>query len=303
MSDIKLIRTSGEKIIEIKGQGASLERSLQVQLERNLDAFLGVRFLASEYSTGNVHCGRIDTLGIDEDGSPVIIEYKRAINVNVINQGLFYLDWLFDHKAEFELLVLKKLGQDAADKIDWSGPRLLCIAGDFTRYDVHAVQQINRYIELIRYRRYSEELLLLEQVNAASAETIQNEQIINQSGTKGKTSIKVGIVDVPPNLVDLYTALDSMVMAFGDDVILKKLKLYWAYRRLKNFISLEFRPNLGHLLLHVKVDPSTIQLEEGFTKDVRQLGHWGTGDLESVIKSMSDLEKARPLLMQSYENS
>ena len=50
-----------------------------------------MRFLASEYSTGARHGGRIDSLGIDENSSPVIFEYKRAVNENVINQGLFYL--------------------------------------------------------------------------------------------------------------------------------------------------------------------------------------------------------------------
>ncbi len=59
------------------------------------------------------HGGRIDSLGLDENGSPVILEYKRSVNENVINQGLFYLDWLLDHKAEFELLVMKKLGPEA----------------------------------------------------------------------------------------------------------------------------------------------------------------------------------------------
>jgi SWI2/SNF2 ATPase len=42
------------------------------------------------------------------NGSPVIFEYERSVNENVINQGLFYLDWLLDHRAEFELLVMKK---------------------------------------------------------------------------------------------------------------------------------------------------------------------------------------------------
>jgi hypothetical protein len=80
----------------------------------------------------------------------------------VINQGLFYLDWLMDHKAEFQLLVLEKFGKQAKDEIEWSTPRLICIAGDFTRYDEHAVQQINRNIELIRYKKFGGELLLLE---------------------------------------------------------------------------------------------------------------------------------------------
>ena len=90
-----------------------------------METLLGVKFLASEYSTGAVHGGRIDTLGIDEDGSPVIIEFKRAINENVISQGLFYLDWLFDHRGDFKLLVLETIGQQAANEIEWSSPRLI----------------------------------------------------------------------------------------------------------------------------------------------------------------------------------
>ncbi|WP_342567789.1 hypothetical protein MKY09_05340 [Psychrobacillus sp. FSL K6-4046] len=82
------------------------------------------------------------TLGLDENNSPVIIEYKRARNEKVINQGLYYLDWLLDLKAEFELMTLRRFGPSIAENIDWSSPRLLCIAGNFTKFDEHAVQQI-----------------------------------------------------------------------------------------------------------------------------------------------------------------
>ena len=47
-----------------------------------------------------------------------------------------------DHRAEFELLVTKVLGEKAPEMIDWSVPRLICIASDFNRYDEHAVKQI-----------------------------------------------------------------------------------------------------------------------------------------------------------------
>ena len=62
-----------------------------------------------------------------------LLSNTRAINENVINQGLYYLDWLMDHRKEFEWLILEQLGSDAARAVDWSAPRLLCIAGDFTR--------------------------------------------------------------------------------------------------------------------------------------------------------------------------
>ena len=59
-----------------------------------------------------------------------------------------------NHRVEFKLLVLDKLGATAADAINWSAPRVVCIAADLTKYHGHAVQQIGRNIELIRYRRF-----------------------------------------------------------------------------------------------------------------------------------------------------
>jgi len=73
--------------------------------------------------------------GWTKTGSPVTFEYKRAVNESVINQGLFYLDWLVDHKGKFQLLVMQKLAPDAANDIDWRNPRVICVAGGFTRFD------------------------------------------------------------------------------------------------------------------------------------------------------------------------
>jgi predicted transport protein len=307
MSDIKLFRMNGGNVTQLEGQSVALEKSLQMLIEKHLDVFLGIQFLATEYSTGKTHGGRIDTLGIDENGCPCIIEYKRASNENVINQGLFYLDWLLDHKGEFELLVLKTLGQEAADSIEWSSPRLLCIAGDFTKYDGHAVQQINRNIELLRYLRFGEELLLLELVNAVQAtSSVDDETIVGGGKTKTKQKDKTvteQLADASPDLIDLYEALKATCLGFGDDVQVKTLKLYIAFKRIKNFVTVEVRAGANSLVCYIKVDPGSIALQEGFTRDVRNIGHWGTGDLEITIRSHADLEKALPLMQSSYEGS
>ncbi|MGN6031377.1 MAG: DUF91 domain-containing protein, partial [Thermomicrobiales bacterium] len=185
MGDVKLFQISDSSVTELVGRSVAVEKTLQTMIERYLDPLLGIRFLSSEYKTGSVHGGRIDTLGIDENDSPVIIEYKRALNENMINQGLYYLDWLLDHRAEFEQLVTKKLGGDAARSLDWSGTRLLCIAGDFKKYDEYAVRQINRNIELIRYKRFGEDLLFLDLVNAVRAENAW------QAGGSASEGIKI----------------------------------------------------------------------------------------------------------------
>jgi predicted transport protein len=250
----------------------------------------------------------MDTLGIDENGAPVIIEYKKATNANVINQGLFYLDWLLDHKDSFKMLVLEKLGAEKLAMIDWSSPRLLCIAGDFSKYDLHAVGQMQRNIELIRYAKYGDDLLALDLINRISAPS--NGGGTSSTGTGSGTAPKpVGIYksvteyldQSDTELKDRFDALKTMIQGFGDDVEFKTLKLYFAVRRLKNFACVEVHPQTRKLLVFVKhPDPATAA-EKGFARDVTNIGHFGTGNLELTLSSKSEVEKARHLIVQPYE--
>jgi predicted transport protein len=306
MGDVNVFRFNGDNVTELEKSSLAVEKALQTLIEKNLEVFFGVRFLVSEYSTGKKHGGRIDTLGIDENGCPIIIEYKRAINENVINQGLFYLDWLMDHMAEFELMVLKHLGQQEANEIEWSSPRLLCIAGNFTKYDEYAVQQINRNIELIRYCKYGDDVFLFELVNASTAQTIDTE-----IGTLIKTipekppykTVDEYLAQSDENLRNLFDSLKTYLLALGDDVQQNTLKYYYAFKRFKNFACVEVHPQARKLIVFVKLNPESIGLIPSFMRDVRGIGHCGTGDLEITIESNDDLDKAKPFLQKSYEVS
>lgn len=299
MSDIKLFHIAKNKITELEGKSIAVEKSLQTIIENHLEDFLGIKFLATEYSTGVKHGGRIDTLGIDENHCPVIIEYKRATNENVINQGLYYLDWLLDHKAEFQLLVMHKLDKKISESIEWENARLICIAGDYTKYDSYAVQQINRNIELIRYKKF-EDLLLFELVNAVTGQAPSTE--------KQKKKIKYATVGELLNksskeVKDLFEALKAFILSLGDDIQLKELKLYYAFKKIRNFVSVEIHPQNNTIVLYLSINPSKIRLEKGFTRDVTNIGHWGTGDLEVTISSLDDIERIRPLIIKSYEQN
>lgn len=303
MSDLKLFKLNQNKVQELENKTFALERSLQTLIEQNMSDIFGISFLETEYSTGKEHGGRIDSLGIDENNCPVIVEYKRAMNENVINQGLFYLDWLMDHKAEFELLVIKKLGQEYADKIEWSMPRLLCIAGDFTKYDEHAVKQINRNIELIRYRKYSDDILLFELVNSHTAEEYADVKGQGQKkGTKQKT-FEGNLSKADSALKDLYGAVKDYMISLGDDVQEKQLKFYKAFKRIKNFACIEIHPQQKTVSLYLKGNPDEVELKEGFIRDVRNVGHYGTGDLEVTLTRPEDFEKIKYLIDKSYEMS
>ncbi|MGG0236541.1 DUF5655 domain-containing protein [Bacillus tropicus] len=306
MGDIKIFRLNENNVEELVGQALAVEKSLQTIIERHLDTFLGIRFLASEYSTGKKHAGRIDTLGIDENNSPVIIEYKRSVNENVINQGLFYLDWLLDHKAEFELMVMRRFSEEVSNAIDWSSPRLLCIAGGFTKYDEHAVEQINRNIELYVYKHYEDGLLLLDLVNATTAQTVHinddTTTLITNRNTKVKT-VSDYLEQSNRQLIDRFEALKLYMLALGDDVQVKILKHYIAFKRIKNFACVEVHPQSDKILLYLKVDPKQVELQSGFTRDVSNIGHYGTGDLEVIITNDEDIEKAKHFINMSYDVS
>jgi RecB family endonuclease NucS len=71
MSDLKVFRVRGRQATEISGASVGVEVELQRLIEANMEAMLGIRFLATEYRTGR-HRGRIDSLGLDESGTPVI---------------------------------------------------------------------------------------------------------------------------------------------------------------------------------------------------------------------------------------
>ncbi|MET9556777.1 DUF5655 domain-containing protein [Streptomyces sp. NPDC006645] len=293
MSDLKLFHTTTGGVTEVAPRLAEVEADVQGFVEAHMETLLGVRFLASEYGTGPVHGGRIDSLGLDENGSPVIVEYKRGIDAGVINQGLFYLSWLMDHRAEFEHLVRDRLGTKAAAQVLWSGPRLICIAGGFTRYDVHAVRQHRRSIDLVRYRFFGSDLIGLETVASVSSRMRVTRRARRQ------TVAQAAAVVQGASMAELAHAVDEVLLGLGDGVNRIQRKQYRAYQRLRNFACL-CPPQRSKLLVYLKADPKEVDLVPGFTRDVTGLGHHGTGDLEVQLRTPRDVERAQDLFRASY---
>ncbi|QHC18917.1 DUF91 domain-containing protein [Streptomyces sp. GF20] len=295
MSGLKLFRADATNggMIEVMPRLAGIEAEVQGLVEAHMETLLGVRFLASEYGTGPVHGGRIDSLGLDENGSPVIVEYKRGVDAGVIAQGLFYLTWLMDHRAEFEHLVRDRLGGPAAAQVLWSSPRLICIAGDFTRYDVHAVREHRRSIDLVRYRLFGNDLLGLETVASVSGSTQAVRRTRRRSVAQGAPDARSA------GMVALADAVDEVLLGLGDGVNRVDRKTYRAYQRLRNFACL-CPPQRSKLLVYLKVDPKDVDIVPGFTRDVSGLGHHGTGDLEVQLRTPRDVERAESLFRASY---
>ncbi|MEW1675344.1 DUF5655 domain-containing protein [Streptomyces noursei] len=292
MSSLKLFNTKNG-VTEVTPRLAEVEADVQDLIEAKMETMLGVRFLASEYSTGPVHGGRIDSLGIDENNAPVVVEYKRGTDAGVIHQGLFYMAWLLDHKDAFRHLVRDRLGVGVASQVLWSAPRLICVAGDFTRYDVHAVREHRRSIDLVRYRFFGNEHVGLETVASVTGHSALRGAARRRAVAEQRSRSDEGA------MAELAAAVDEVLLGLGEDITTVQRKQYRAYQRLRNFACM-CPPQKVKLLVYLKANPKEVDLVRGFTRDVTGLGHHGTGDLEVQLRTERDLERAQDLFRLSY---
>jgi predicted transport protein len=180
-------------------------------------------------------------------------------------------------------------------------PRLLCIAGDFTKFDEYAVKQINRNIELIRYKKYEDDLILFELVNATTA----SQTSIDDGTTKSNVykTVTENLQQADKELQDMYYSIRDFILSLGDDIQEKVLKYYIAFKKIRNFACVEIYPKSKIILMYLNINPDEVELKEGFTRDVRNIGHYGTGNLEVRINSKDDFEKAKELITKSYDEN
>ena len=287
------------------------EKQLQALVEKNLTTIFNCRFVASEHPTGAQHAGRIDTLALSEDNNPVIIEYKKIESSDLINQSLFYLSWIYDHKGDFEIVVQKKLGKDV--EVDWSGVRVICIAPGYKKYDLHAVKMMGANIELWRYRYYNNATLYLEEVfkqaypekSAPEEMSPTKDPIMVAAGKKAAHTRVTGVYTFEEHLEGKPEAIKSLTLAIQDfilglDTAIEQTpkKNYVGYKIAQNIACMEVQTKLIHLFLKLK--PSDIESPPGFYRDVSKIGHYGTGDSEFTIRTEQDFESTKPFIELAY---
>lgn len=120
---------------------------------------------------------------------------------------------------------------------------------------------------------------------------------------KPVVTVKDKIDAAPKDLRAIYDELAVQLKALGDDVTAHPQKHYMAFRRNRNFASVQIYNQKRVVRVYLNLDPDTVEIDPTMMRDVRQIGHFGTGDLEITIKSKKDIEKAIELIKGSYEAS
>lgn len=294
-----IFREENGKLQKLKVIPLAKEKSLQVLIEQNLWEVLEMHLLASEYAT--TFGGRIDTLAVDFTGAPVIIEYKLNKNDNVINQALSYLRWLKAQKVEFfEMLLIKKLGKDVAEKlkIDWQNPRVICIAENYSKFDIDTVEVIPIRLELFKYRYYENGIFSLEALHTVEQQPTDKVEKIKSISISTNTAI---IHQVPskiqPQMQALFEELRGRIRQLDENIVEKITTAYYAYRLSKNFAEVTLNKQQIRILLRPVDYHDPLSKVERVPDNFR----W-TLNRKVIIKDKTDLDYLMDLIEQSYKD-
>lgn len=300
-----IFKASSGKLKKLNSLPLDKEKNLQKLLEDNLFEVLDLRFLDTEYVT--TLGGRIDTLALDSDGAPVIIEYKRNKNDNVINQALSYLKWLKTQKPGFfEKLIIDKLGKELADKIklDWHNPRVICIAESYSKFDIDTVEVVPLRIELLKYRYYDEGIFSLEALNIPSDHNKTfNEFKVDIGSKKSKSDIvssrtvEALLGHGTAQIQELFSELRERILSIDETIEEKATSLYVAYRVSNNFAEIHI--NKSQIKIHLR--PITYEDPRGLVQKIPDGYNW-TMDRRAYLTSADDLDYVLGLIEQSYKN-
>lgn len=305
---------SGDKLSTVEQKNFALEKDLQSLVEKNLETVFNCRFVASEFSTGAQHAGRIDSLALSEEDNPVIIEYKKVESSELINQSLFYLHWIQDHKGDFDIAVQKRLGSDV--NVDWSDVRVICIAPNYKKYDLHAVQVMGANIELWKYRLFSNSSLYLEEVfHTAKSSAVTTSSATTDNGYKNPIMVEAGkkaaltratatytfderLEGKSDEIQDLTATIREFIIDLDESIEEVPKKFYVAYKISQNIACMEVKGR--NIKLFLKLKPSDIPEGTKNYRDVTSIGHYGTGDAEFTVSSEVEFESIKDFIVMAY---
>ncbi len=287
-----IFRIIKNKVIKsrIKDDGFGDEFSLRDFFADNLEELFGIRFIEKEYL---IQEGRIDTLGLDENNSPVIIEYKWKENEEVLAQGLFYYNWLIKNRKHFELLVDKKLDKNI--KVNWDQPRIILVAQGFGRYVQGAVEQ-EKHIELLSYHYYEPDILHLESIYTPPELKSLRKRVTRDKGVEYNLNYHLNITS--EQMQKKFKVLREKILQLPESEEKEAQKSGVTYRTTKSFVRFEFRPIWIQVLLR---DPKYSGDTKKLVKDVTS-NKWGYRGLVKFTPE-SDTDYLFGLINQSYEST
>jgi gas vesicle protein len=276
--------SKNNKLEYLESSKFDLEKDIQSVIEQNTQELFNLQFVKSEFTVNGY---RIDTLCFNQEtNSFVIIEYKNNNSYSVIDQGYTYLSTMLNNKSDFVLEYNETIGTNLKrNEIDWSQSRVMFISPSFNQYQKDSVNFKDIPFELWEVKRFSGDLIGLNQLSNSSRESIKGLE-----KTKDKILDEVKVFDEESvfqksseNVKDIYKDIKEKISSWND-------------------ISFNSRPNYVSILKNNKVkiylNPQKNKLKIDM---VRRIDFKGNVDSIPIKFTLDDPKNLFKLLVNEYK--
>lgn len=106
--------------------------------------------------------------------------------------------------------------------------------------------------------------------------------------------------EVSESTQELYNLLEEEILKINPEIKIEHKKYYIAFKKKSNFVTVEIQSNNIKLWLYLNkekiIDPQKL------IRDVSEIGHHGTGNIEVTLSNKEELQSVLDLIKQSYDN-
>lgn len=265
---------------------------------------MGLQLVKSEFTIKN---RRIDSLAFDPQSKAfIIIEYKRDKNISVFDQGITYLSLMLENKADFIVEYNESLKRSLKrEDVDWSQTRVAFVSTDFTQIQIQATNFKDLAIELWEVNQYENDTISIEAIKKSpTAESIKPLTKKDSSLQAVANEIKVYTEDDHINststaIAEVYDKFRNAILNLADDIEIKPVKTYIAFKKGTNLCDIEFYKK--NLKLFINIKKGLLDDSKGLTREVSTIGHSGNGDYEVTISDTENLEYIMSLVKQAIK--
>ena len=250
-----LFEIKNKKAKQVNTKEFKNELELHQLIDKNLEEIFGVRFIKDEHITDK-H-GRIETLGLDESNRPIVIEYKKTKEKGQLVQANRYMTWIKQNPDSFELLARKNI-KNLSGEIDFSNPRILCFAQEYSIDDKCLALSLGA--ELWKYRYYENDTLVIsreeepEQLITTKNKGLTIEKI-ERTPRVAKT-VEQHLQGASSELISLFNRLDIEIKDISSEVECYTTNAEIIYKTSRNFVymAVQNKNNCLRLLLRTMND-------------------------------------------------
>ncbi len=216
-----LYNLKSKKLSQIESKSFNIEKDIQSIVEENTQELFNLDFVSSEFSLNEF---RIDTLCYDEENNSfVIVEYKKGKSYSVIDQGYSYLSIMLNNKSDFILEYNENKKNNLKRKdVDWSSSKVIFLSPSFNTYQKNSVNFRDVPFELWEIKKYTNNMISLNQHQPSSKESIQElegtkDSVIKDVGKEVKVVSEDELfVGKKEGLHDLYLEMKEKILDWDD---------------------------------------------------------------------------------------